>query len=63
MSAIPLTVRRRTRCLRCDRRLPADAEAAMCGHGCTFCLPCTEELGAVCPNCSGELVRRPPVRA
>ncbi|MFZ3198466.1 MAG: DUF1272 domain-containing protein, partial [Bacillus mycoides] len=26
---------------------------------CTFCAPCTEERPNVCPNCGGELVRRP----
>ncbi|WP_249652139.1 DUF1272 domain-containing protein, partial [Lysinibacillus sp. D4A1_S13] len=26
---------------------------------CTFCVPCTEERHNVCPNCGGELVRRP----
>ncbi|MEC0000303.1 DUF1272 domain-containing protein, partial [Bacillus cereus] len=26
---------------------------------CTYCAPCTEERHNVCPNCGGELVRRP----
>ncbi|MEC2439319.1 DUF1272 domain-containing protein, partial [Bacillus cereus] len=25
----------------------------------TFCAPCTEERQNVCPNCGGELERRP----
>jgi hypothetical protein len=46
-------------CQRCDRRLTAADDAAACRHGCTFCPRCADELGSVCPNCSGELVRRP----
>jgi hypothetical protein len=49
----------RVHCQRCDRRLGAADAAAACRHGCTFCAECAEALHAVCPNCSGELVRRP----
>jgi hypothetical protein len=49
----------RATCERCDRALAADAEAMICVYECTFCPACAEELGGVCPNCSGELVRRP----
>jgi hypothetical protein len=32
----------------------------MCTFECTFCADCTEtKLHGICPNCSGELVRRP----
>ena len=31
----------------------------ICTHECTWCLECTELHGGVCPNCSGELRRRP----
>ena len=32
----------------------------MCSFECTFCRTCAETLlHSVCPNCSGELVRRP----
>lgn len=46
-------------CERCGRSLPADAAALICVHECTFCPECTEAMDGVCPNCSGELVRRP----
>jgi hypothetical protein len=49
----------RVHCQRCDRRLGTADAAAACRHGCTFCAECAEALHAVCPNCSGELVRRP----
>jgi uncharacterized protein len=35
-------------------------EAVMCSFECTFCKGCAETvLGGRCPNCGGELVRRP----
>ncbi|QIB36240.1 DUF1272 domain-containing protein [Ancylobacter pratisalsi] len=48
-------------CECCDRDLPPDTRAAMiCTFECTFCSDCaTDRLGGICPNCSGELVRRP----
>lgn len=51
----------RPNCECCDRDLPPDAGNAMiCTFECTFCADCTsEKLGGTCPNCRGELVRRP----
>ena len=51
-------------CERCGAPLAVDGEAFICSYECTFCAACTQELEAICPNCSGELVRRPrsPVR-
>jgi hypothetical protein len=47
-------------CELCDRDLPPSADARICSFECTFCADCAEDrLGHVCPNCSGELVRRP----
>ena len=46
-------------CERCDTPLPPDADAFICSYECTFCARCTDATGAVCPNCGGELVRRP----
>ena len=45
-------------CERCAAALPPGAEAMICSHECTFCTACAEQLGR-CPNCGGELVRRP----
>lgn len=48
-------------CECCNRDLPPDApEAMMCSFECTFCATCAETvLKGICPNCGGELVRRP----
>jgi hypothetical protein len=46
-------------CERCRAALAPDGDAFICTFECTFCPDCTAELGAVCPNCGGELVRRP----
>ena len=47
------------KCERCEASLPMDAKAFVCSHECTFCPACTDAMDAVCPNCNGELVRRP----
>jgi uncharacterized protein len=48
-------------CECCDRDLPPEsADARICSYECTFCATCAEtKLGGRCPNCGGELVRRP----
>jgi uncharacterized protein len=48
-------------CECCDVDLPPDSVRAMiCSFECTFCVTCVKEkLHGVCPNCGGELVRRP----
>jgi uncharacterized protein len=54
----------RPSCECCDRDLPPETrDALICSFECTFCREYAEGvLGGVCPNCGGELVRR-PVRA
>jgi MFS family permease len=51
----------RPNCECCDADLPpASREAYICSFECTFCRRCAEEvLSGRCPNCGGELVRRP----
>jgi hypothetical protein len=51
----------RPNCECCDKDLPpASLEARMCTYECTFCAECAaNRLNGVCPNCGGELVRRP----
>ena len=49
----------REACERCGAVLAADGEAYICSQECTFCGECTAEMERVCPNCEGELVRRP----
>ncbi len=48
-------------CECCDRDLPPHSPDAMiCSFECTFCRECAEiTLEGRCPNCGGELVRRP----
>ena len=51
----------RPNCECCDRDLPPDSpDAVICTFECTFCRDCADQvLHGVCPNCGGELVRRP----
>jgi len=49
----------RSSCERCGAVLARGGEAYICVFECTFCGECAEQFGHVCPNCSGELVRRP----
>ncbi|WP_062534319.1 DUF1272 domain-containing protein [Mizugakiibacter sediminis] len=51
----------RPHCECCGRDLPADAAGAwICSFECTFCDDCARErLHGTCPNCGGELLRRP----
>jgi hypothetical protein len=46
-------------CERCGNPLDVDGEAYVCSYECTFCHVCTRQMNSVCPNCGGELVRRP----
>ena len=46
-------------CEKCGRKIDPSGEACICIYECTFCPECTEAMAAVCPNCGGELVRRP----
>ena len=51
----------RPNCECCDADLPPDATNAMiCTFECTFCARCAAvALKGVCPNCGGDLQRRP----
>jgi uncharacterized protein len=51
----------RPNCECCDRELDAASlEAMICSFECTFCSACARDvLQGKCPNCEGELVRRP----
>ncbi len=46
-------------CERCGKSLAVDHLAFICTYECTFCPYCTAALEWRCPNCRGELVRRP----
>lgn len=48
-------------CEKCEASLPMDSgDAMICSYECTFCARCAKDtLKGICPNCEGELVRRP----
>jgi len=48
-------------CECCDKDLPPEQRGArICSFECTFCADCVAGvLGGRCPNCGGELLRRP----
>ena len=48
-------------CERCGRDLAPDSDDAfICSFECSFCADCVETaLHGGCPNCGGDLVRRP----
>ncbi|ONN70133.1 DUF1272 domain-containing protein [Pseudomonas oryzihabitans] len=51
----------RTSCEHCAKALPMESEEALiCSYECTFCAECAVgPLQQRCPNCQGELLRRP----
>ncbi len=51
----------RPNCECCGKDLPPTADDAMiCTFECTFCSECSAtKLNGVCPNCGGDLQRRP----
>src|SRR5204863_4065123 len=55
----PMALEMRARCERCGAELQPTGDAYICTYECTFCAPCAATLAHVCPNCRGELVRRP----
>jgi hypothetical protein len=54
-----MALQMKSACEKCGRLLEPAGEAYICTYECSFCRECTEAMSAVCPNCGGELVRRP----
>ncbi|EDX90240.1 hypothetical protein ADG881_2342 [Alcanivorax sp. DG881] len=54
-----LMLEMRSSCESCQCSLAADAEAYICSYECTFCVDCCTIHASRCPNCQGELVKRP----
>ena len=49
----------RRQCESCGKPLRPAGVAFICSFECTFCDACATRHGHLCPNCGGELVRRP----
>jgi steroid delta-isomerase-like uncharacterized protein len=49
----------RETCEKCNAALALGDEAFVCSYECTFCPACANGMALTCPNCRGELVRRP----
>jgi hypothetical protein len=49
----------RAACERCDTPLHPNGLAYICSYECSFCAACTRQLSHKCPNCAGDLARRP----
>ncbi|WP_425414774.1 DUF1272 domain-containing protein [Peribacillus kribbensis] len=45
-----------------SKELHVASGAYICTYECTYCPGCSEEMELVCPNCGGELVKRPKRR-
>jgi len=46
-------------CMKCEDALIDMGTAYICSYECTFCTPCARDVNHICPNCGGELLRRP----
>lgn len=58
-SLVPACMEMRTRCETCGQSLPPEGIAYICSYECTYCPTCAQQHESRCPNCQGELVRRP----
>jgi hypothetical protein len=46
-------------CEKCSDTLTDAGDALICSFECTFCVDCGQQMDYRCPNCGGELVKRP----
>ncbi len=54
-----MSLEMKSACMKCETGLEEMGEAWICSYECTFCTPCTDDMKNICPNCGGELLRRP----
>ena len=54
-----MSLEMRSECEKCHAPLGNEATAYICSFECTFCENCAGEMKNTCPNCGGELLRRP----
>jgi hypothetical protein len=58
-----VTLEMRGSCEKCQAPLEHGGTAFICSFECTFCQACAAAMAQSCPNCGGELVRRPRRKA
>lgn len=58
-----MSLEMKSTCERCQSQLDPQGDAYNCRFECTFCPACAKALDGTCPNCGGELVRRPRQKA
>jgi len=49
----------REQCEKCEQALGHQDETHIGSYERTFCSDCTTAMNGICPNCGGELLRRP----
>ncbi len=49
----------KNQCEQCHAKTGLADIAFICSFECTFCEGCAQKMSCTCPNCGGELVRRP----
>ncbi len=55
-----MSLEMKEKCGSCEAALEQDGEAYICSHECTYCGDCAGNThNMTCPNCGGELQRRP----
>lgn len=54
-----MSLQMRRECERCQAALEDGGAAFICSFECTFYEACADGRNRVCPNCGGDLVRRP----
>ena len=54
-----MALQMKSECEKCRQPLPANGIATICSYECTFCENCCTAMKGMCPNCGGELIKRP----
>jgi len=49
----------KSKCEKCHDVLAQTGAAYICSFECTFCGDCAASMQHTCPNCDGELLKRP----
>ena len=54
-----MMLKMKSECEKCGTATLLTGTAYICSFECNFCEVCTTAMNGICPNCSGELLRRP----